>query len=175
MGRGLLRQSAGRRLRDRRVLAALVLASALACLLALAPVQLARAGAVKSAEQMVRDCANRMRAAAGLPPLAASPTLTKAARLQARDMIRERFFDHRDPQGRKASDRVAEFDRKRSFIGVGENLAETSLPSWDVCAAWAGSPGHRANILVRRYTHIGTGFWSGNGQRSYVQVFATSR
>src|SRR5687768_11720209 len=130
MGRGLLPWPAGGWPRNRRVLAGIVLACALACLLALTPAPRARAGAVKSAERMMRDCANRIRAAAGLPALAVSPTLTRAARLQARDMIRQRFFNHTDRQGRRASDRVARFDLKRTFVGVGENLGDTTLPGW---------------------------------------------
>jgi uncharacterized protein YkwD len=74
-------------------------------------------------ERAIRGCANRNRRAAGLPPLRASGVLDKAARLHARNMAAEGFFDHTDPRGRGPAERVAIFDRESAFTFIGENIA----------------------------------------------------
>jgi uncharacterized protein YkwD len=120
----------------------------------------------------IRQCANRHRRAAGLEPLHPSGILTSAARLQARNMVRHRFFDHTDHLGRGPLERVEIFDRGGRFHFVGENIA-AGYPSVAVtCAAWMRSAGHRANILRASYTSIGAGFARGGEYgRYYVQVF----
>jgi uncharacterized protein YkwD len=124
-------------------------------------------------EHSIRGCANRNRQAAGLPPLQASEVLAKAARLQARNMAREGFFDHVDPQGRGPEDRVAIFDPEGRYTFVGENIAAGYGSARAACVGWMHSAGHRANILDPGYTMIGGGFARGGSYgRYYVQVFA---
>lgn len=98
-----------------------------------------------------------------------------AARLQARDMAADGFFEHTDPQGRDPADRVAIFDTRHEFDFVGENIA-AGYPSPQATRGWMSSPGHRANILNSDYTSSGAGFARGGRYgRYYVQVFARTR
>jgi len=133
----------------------------------------AKAVAHPAVERGMRDCANRNRRAAGLETLQPSRVLSEAARLQARDMAREDFFDHTDPQGRDPAERVEIFDREHRYAFVGENIAAGYASTLTACQGWMQSPGHRENILGRDYTAIGTGFSRGGEYgRYYVQVFA---
>jgi len=126
-------------------------------------------------ERAIRGCANRNRRAAGLPPLRASGVLGKAARLHARNMAVEGFFDHTDPRGRGPAERVAIFDRENAFTFIGENIAAGYPSAGVACRGWMNSSGHRANILGTQYTTIGAGFARGGPYgRYYVQVFGRS-
>jgi uncharacterized protein YkwD len=126
-----------------------------------------------AAERGIRDCVNRNRRIGGLAPLVASRVLSKAAHLHARDMVRQRFFDHVDPQGRGPEDRVAIFDRAHRYVLIGENIAAGYPDAAGACEGWMHSAGHRANVLGRDYTALGTGFARGGEYgRYYVQVFA---
>jgi uncharacterized protein YkwD len=136
--------------------------------------QVSPAASNAAAERGIRDCVNRNRRTAGLAPLAASRVLSKAARLHARDMARLHFFDHVDPRGRGPEDRVAIFDRAYRYVLIGENIAAGYPDAAAACEGWMHSTGHRANILARDYTALGTGFARGGEYgRYYVQVFAT--
>lgn len=136
----------------------------------------ARATTVPQVEHAIRACANRNRVAAGLEPLQASGVLGKAARLHARDMARNGFFEHTDPQGRDPADRVAIFDIRHEFDFIGENIAAGYPSAQATCRGWMNSPGHRANILEPDYTSIGAGFARGGPYgRYYVQVFGRAR
>lgn len=46
---------------------------------------------------------------------------------------------------------------KLGFSVVGENIAWGQNNEESVMSAWLWSPGHRANIMSTRYTHIGCG------------------
>lgn len=126
----------------------------------------------QGATAAIRQCANSHRREAGLEPLRSSGILATAARLQARNMVRHRFFDHTDHLGRGPLERVEIFDRGGRFSLVGENIAAGYPSVAGTCAAWMRSAGHRANILRASYTSIGAGFaWGGEYGRYYVQVF----
>jgi uncharacterized protein YkwD len=132
-----------------------------------------RSSAPAAAERSIRACANRNRRAVGLEALSPSRVLSKAARLHARNMAQQHFFDHVDPQGRSPGDRVAIFDREHRYTLVGENIAAGYPSVAAACEGWMHSAGHRANILGREYTALGTGFSRGGDYgRYYVQVFA---
>lgn len=124
-------------------------------------------------ERGIRDCANRNRRAGDLGRLAWSRALARAARLHARNMARQDFFDHTDMQGRGVGERVAIFDRAGRFTFVGENIAAGYSSATSACQGWMNSRGHRENILNPEYTHIGGGFARGGSLgRYYVQVLA---
>ncbi len=77
-------------------------------------------------------------------------------------MVRKRYFDHVSRTGRDVVDRLTHtgyLGSARSWI-VGENLAwgSGSLSSpREIVQSWMHSPGHRANILSRRFREIGIG------------------
>jgi len=132
--------------------------------------------AVAKVERAIRGCANRNRRAAGLGRLRPSRVLARAARLHARNMAVRGFFEHLDPQGRDPSDRVEIFAGRARFSLVGENIAAGYRSAHVACRGWMRSPGHRANILGRQYTHVGGGFARGGSYgRYYVQVLGRPR
>jgi len=60
-----------------------------------------------------------------------------------------------------------------TFQIAGENIAGGQRTPEDVVRAWMNSPGHRANILNPRFTHLGSGYFTGsNGFGHYwTQMF----
>ena len=110
---------------------------------------------------------NAERAERGLAPLTRQSRLDLAAVRHASDMVARRYFAHRSPEGKHSTDRIRAtgYLSSASSWVVGENLAwgtwERATPE-SIVAAWMDSPGHRANVLHRRYREIGIGIVLGN-------------
>lgn len=105
---------------------------------------------------------NRTRARHGLPPLRLNAKLTAAATKHSRDMVRRRYFSHDSPDGRDMLDRVraARYVPRNAGYVLGENIGWGSGPlaePMSLVRAWMRSPGHRRNILDRRFRDIGIG------------------
>ena len=106
---------------------------------------------------------NAERQKRGLRRLASNAQLTKAAQSYSRAMVRDQFFDHVSPGGSTLLSRVRRGTRylrgARSY-SLGENIAwgsgDFATPR-ETVKGWMDSPGHRANILNRRFRHIGVG------------------
>ena len=88
--------------------------------------------------------------------------LSRAALAHTQDMVEKRYFAHESKAGTDVVDRLLStgyLGRVRSWL-VGENLAwgteRLSTPQQTVIN-WMNSPGHRANILKRRFREIGIG------------------
>jgi uncharacterized protein YkwD len=104
---------------------------------------------------------DRERAAAGLRPLAPSPSLVAAASRHSLDMVANDYFGHAS--------------------GVSENIAagtgDLASPA-AVVGMWMNSPGHRANILGTAYRTTGIGVVAavptllGDGGGTYTEDFA---
>jgi uncharacterized protein YkwD len=105
---------------------------------------------------------NQIRARRGLPHLKINGKLGKAAVAHSASMVRRRYFDHTDPNGRTFVDRVlgAGYVGRRQGWALGENIAwgtgRLATPA-AIMNAWMKSAGHRANILQRSYREIGIG------------------
>ena len=88
--------------------------------------------------------------------------LSEAATHHASDMVRREYFSHDSTNGQSFVDRIKRtgYLQSASSWYVGENLAwganERSTPRSQL-RAWMNSPGHRANILNRRFREIGLG------------------
>ncbi|MGY1495474.1 CAP domain-containing protein [Streptomyces sp. QTS52] len=118
----------------------------------------------------VTDLTNRERARAGLPPLATDAPLTRAAQAHSTDMVVRAFYSHTGPDGSRPWDRAAAAGSTRRTIG--ENIACGQRSAAEVVEGWMNSPGHRANILKREFTHIGIGFAGGGKAGTYwTQLF----
>lgn len=122
-------------------------------------------------EQTLLDLNNVIRDRQGLPPLARDRGLALAARAHAADMALTGRIDHRTPEGYAAASRVGLL--ARDLIGVpGENIAmrEKSVGAVgpdELMTQWRESPGHRANLLAREFTHVGFGVLvQGGGHRA---------
>ena len=110
---------------------------------------------------------NGERTARGLGTLTLDRRLQKAALSHGGDMVANGYFAHEGRNGSRPADRI----RAAGYLStggawrIGENLAwgtgELSTPR-SIVAAWMGSAGHRANILLPAYRQIGFGVIAGN-------------
>jgi uncharacterized protein YkwD len=113
---------------------------------------------------------NSARGRAGLLPLAVDARLTTAAQAHCADMAARDFYAHTSPDGAQPWDRAAAAGSRRRTIG--ENIACGQRSPAEVVDGWMNSPGHRANILKREFTHIGVGFTGGGRAGTYwAQLF----
>ncbi|WP_221356104.1 CAP domain-containing protein [Streptomyces beigongshangae] len=113
---------------------------------------------------------NAGRAAAGLPPLAEDPLLTRAAQAHSADMAARAFYSHTSPDGSEPWHRAAAAGSTRRTVG--ENIACGQRSPAEVVRGWMDSPGHRANILKPAFTHLGVGYAGGGAVGTYwTQLF----
>ncbi|MFJ7071945.1 CAP domain-containing protein [Streptomyces sp. NPDC098781] len=118
----------------------------------------------------VVDLTNRERVRAGLRPLAVDTALGTAAQAYSADMASRAFYSHTSPEGTQPWDRAAAAGSRMRTIG--ENIACGQRSPAEVMEGWMNSPGHRANILKRDFTHIGIGFAGGGPAGTYwTQLF----
>jgi uncharacterized protein YkwD len=116
---------------------------------------------------------NEERGRRGLPRLRLNNRLSDAAERHSRDMVRRNYFSHDSLSGHSFVDRIRRTGYLRSARSwsVGENLAWGSgsrgTPR-SILSAWMASPGHRANILTRRFREIGIGVAEGAPVRTGV-------
>ncbi|MBT2422411.1 TerD family protein [Streptomyces sp. ISL-22] len=118
----------------------------------------------------VVDLTNLERARAGLRPLAVDSALTTAAQTYSADMAARAFYSHTSPERSRPWDRAAAAGSRMRAIG--ENIACGQRSPAEVVEGWMNSPGHRANILKRDFTHTGIGFAGGGPAGTYwTQLF----
>lgn len=128
---------------------------------------------------------NERRAEAGREKLTRSDSLAKAANQFAAEMVEEQFFSHVTPEGADLTDRARQSGYLRGYqvwalgenIGWGSGVLGSPRQMMD---ALMKSPGHRRNILSRRYRNLGVGVSTGIplGGRfgaTYVQEFGKRR
>lgn len=98
---------------------------------------------------------NAVRTKAGAKPLALCAPLTTASGKYAKLMADSNYFDHVGPDGRQPWDRgTAEGYR---YTEYGENIAAGQKSVDAVMTGWINSPGHYANLVSTRFTHLGVG------------------
>jgi uncharacterized protein YkwD len=105
---------------------------------------------------------NRARAAHGERALRPNTRLRRAAQAHTNSMVFGDYFEHIGPAGQTplARMRDAGYVSSRAGYEVGENIAWGTLrlaTPRAIVATWMASPGHRANILDRRYRETGIG------------------
>ena len=110
---------------------------------------------------------NAERTSRGVPELAASAQLRKAATAYSRKMVREHFFDHVCPEGSTMQTRIRKgtgYLSHASDWALGENLGWGSGPKstpQSMVRLWMASAGHRDNLHTERVRHIGIGVATG--------------
>lgn len=117
--------------------------------------------------QQVIDLTNKERARAGLPALKADGQLSAVAQKKSEDMQQKHYFSHTSPTYGSPFDMMRDFGI--TYRTAGENIAQGQRTPQEVVTAWMNSPGHRANILNRQFTHIGVGFESAGNH--WTQMF----
>ncbi len=93
-------------------------------------------------------------------PLTSNDVLQCAARNHSMNMALSGFFDHTDPDGRGAGDRIDLAGYLWSAFG--ENIAWGQPSPERVVDGWMGSSGHCANIMNPDFTEVGVGYYSGH-------------
>jgi uncharacterized protein YkwD len=106
---------------------------------------------------------NRERTKRGRHALRHDGQLRKVAESYSRQMVRHSFFDHVSPGGSTLRSRITgrtTYLRRAAGWSLGENLywgsGERATPAQSV-DGWMHSPGHRRNMLDRRFRDIGIG------------------
>lgn len=101
---------------------------------------------------------NSFRAQNGLPAMSSTAVLSSLAKAHADDLARRQAMDHNGFQ-----------ERMRGFNTAAENVAYGCDTADCVFQMWAGSPGHRANMLRGDIKHYGlASAKAANGQRYWV-------
>jgi hypothetical protein len=123
--------------------------------------------------QHVLAFTNAQRYRAGLPVLTNNQTLSQVAFVKMQDLFLRQYFAHESPTGESVSDLAR--NAGYTYLAVGENLALGDFYSnKHVVDSWMDSPGHRANILSKKYSEIGIAAGRGmyNGRYTWVIVQA---
>lgn len=87
--------------------------------------------------------------------------LADMARIHSGNMVKLNFFSHTGKDGTSPQQRKSIY-YKELLGGIGENIAynygnsEVEIAQ-NLMTAWMNSTGHRANILSKKYSHIGVG------------------
>jgi Cysteine-rich secretory protein family len=121
---------------------------------------------------------NAARAENNLSALQLDETLSLAARHHALEMATLNYFSHQSPTPGNTTppERIA--NAGSPYLTVGENIAK--MPPMlvinlanETVTGWMNSPGHRANLLETRFTHVGFGLAKDSQGFTYVvQNFA---
>lgn len=123
---------------------------------------------LKQKEKRALALHNRIRRNHNLKPFCVHPRLQRAARFHSKDMIRRDYFSH-STKGKYTFDRrLKRFGytpKGYRYYAIGENIAYGSganAAPRKIVRAWMRSPGHRRNILARKFREIGIGAYTGN-------------
>lgn len=120
-------------------------------------------------EQLMVDMINQERSAAGLKPVKVDLRLAAIGRTKANDMKTNNYFSHTSPTYGSPWTMMQQVGITVRWAG--ENLSGNK----SVAGAMASlmlSPGHKANILDPRFTHVGVGIAYGSAYGNlYVQEF----
>ncbi len=111
-------------------------------------------------ESAVLDELNLVRLEHGLRQLTLSPNLTEAADSHSHQMVVSGYFGNESPDGSHFARRIKGFYKPRAVRRkwtVGENIIWSTrrLTARAAVAAWLASPGHRENLLGRKFREVG--------------------
>lgn len=131
--------------------------------------------ALTDAEKLIA-LTNQARLENNLPPLFLNAALNQAAFNKAKNLLKEQYFSHNSPEGKKFSQWIAEVDYP--YLIIGENLAMGFNSDDAIIQAWLASPKHQQNILDPRFKEIGLvvlkGEFNGETVKMVVQIFGAT-
>jgi uncharacterized protein YkwD len=118
------------------------------------------------------ELTNKVRAKEELPALEPHAWLFKAARDHSATMAKKGELEHKF-DGKTVGDRAEAVGYE--WTGIGENIAESESDTPPgIMKIWMGSEGHRANILNKKFVHLGVGVVKNDkGETYYTLVFGT--
>lgn len=131
-------------------------------------------------EQRFFDLTNEQRRRGRLVPLVEAEALSTAARRHSQDMLRRRFFAHVNPDRKTHADRInavlrwtAPESAENLWMRSGPMTAASLAKVIDqAIAQLMASAHHRANIMNRRYLHLGVGVALTASEIRVTQLFA---
>lgn len=106
-------------------------------------------------EQQLFDLTNASRVRHGFSALEWEENVAVTARSHSIDMADNDYFSHQNRQGKSPFDRMD--DDNINYRSAGENLAYGQSSSIFAHEGLMNSEGHRENILLDTYSHLGTG------------------
>ncbi|MFZ5962915.1 CAP domain-containing protein [Thalassococcus sp. BH17M4-6] len=121
----------------------------LLCIVILMLASVVRADPIPGATEML----NGFRAGQGRAALQMSAKLQQMAQNHADDMARQNYFSHRGKDGSGLRQRARRVGYKHCKLAENIAMGQTSVD--EVMNAWAGSTGHRRNMLLRRVKEFG--------------------
>ena len=127
--------------------------------------QSAQAAPSDDYEKSVHVNTNVQRSHHGRATLRGAKCLDTFAERQARAMAKRHKIYHQD---------LVPILKTCKLSTVGENVAYGYPNGKKVVSAWMDSPGHRANILNRKYRLIAVGAYYSNGSWYVAQLFGRS-
>lgn len=107
---------------------------------------------LEDAIREIVELVNIERKKAGVKPLKLSRELIRPAMIRAKEITK--VFSHTRPNGMPFESAFYGIEYKI----VGENIAAGQTSCEMVMQQWMDSPGHRANILNKKYKYIGVGY-----------------
>ena len=131
------------------------------------------ASQITASRNYIINLTNGQRAQRGLPRLTWNAPLINACHSHANDMARMQRLTHAGSNGSNGGTRARQYGF--SWSAWGENVAAGYTSSNAVVSAWMNSPGHRANMLSRNFTHIGVSLQRGNNNVIYYCMLLARR
>lgn len=124
---------------------------------------------ITAEEQSMIDLINQERIAAGVNPVKLDLRLASVGRAKANDLKTNNYFDHTSPIYGSPWAMMQQVGLK--VVWAGENISGNKSVVGSMASLML-SPGHRANILDPRFTHVGIGIAYGSAYGNlYVQEF----
>jgi len=114
---------------------------------------------------------NQLRNKLAIRSLSPNEKLYSSANAKSWDMVRNNYFDHRSPDGKRLRDFLGEADY--DYQMAGENLAVGYYNVADLILAWQNSPTHYANLIDKDYKEIGIGISVGDYKGVPGTIFVT--
>ncbi|HAE36919.1 MAG: SCP-like protein extracellular [Candidatus Nomurabacteria bacterium GW2011_GWF2_35_66] len=116
---------------------------------------------IKLSSKGVISITNKQRLDNGnLAPLKENSKLNFSAEKKLQDMFVKQYFEHVSPEGVGVGELGAQVGYE--YIIIGENLALGNFKDDSALVdAWMASPGHKANILNKKYTELGVAVGKG--------------
>ncbi|WP_163654409.1 CAP domain-containing protein [Listeria sp. PSOL-1] len=121
----------------------------------------------KANDEQTLEITNVIRERYGAEELAYDNQVQQVAYNHSVDMMQNNYFDHQSKTYGSLSDRL-----KRAGVRyqlAGENIAHNYIDAGAVVEGWLNSPGHRKNLLDKKFTYMGEGTY----QKYYTQNFIT--
>jgi uncharacterized protein YkwD len=123
-------------------------------------------------ERFVHREVNDRRRSSGEGDLRGHPHLIESAQTHARDMARQGFYGHTNPDGESVADRVPGGAVSENIAKIYDDGHHPYGIGAKAVKQWAESSGHRRNILDSSYRWSGVGAWPGDGWVYVVQAYA---